>query len=110
MPDMKTLKRYVFDNFLKIGILSSTGKSKSKTNYAEEGKMRWLNNHGFLSMILSEDIHLVESAQLKKDFALPKRILVDDYAKNIQGWNNNKGIGILHTSAANSIKQLSRYV
>jgi hypothetical protein len=46
------------------------------------------------------------SASRKADFAGPGKILIDDRKDTINAWNANGGIGILHTSAANTIKQL----
>ena len=46
------------------------------------------------------------SAARKADFAGPGKILIDDRKDTIDAWNANGGIGILHTSAVNTIKQL----
>jgi len=110
LPDMNELKSFVFDNFLRIGILSSSSKKNSGTNYAEIGKRIWLEKHGFTSVIPDSYIHIVPSAQDKKKFASSDRILVDDYPKNITGWTSSGGVGILHKSAKNTIKELTPYV
>jgi hypothetical protein len=52
-------------------------------------------------------VHLIlRSAKHKKDFAGPKNILIDDRSDNIDGWVQSGGIGILHTSASNTIQKL----
>ena len=48
------------------------------------------------------------SAKNKKDFAAPNNILIDDKPSTIDSWNAAGGIGILHTSAANTISQLKK--
>ena len=40
------------------------------------------------------------------DFASPNSILIDDREDNIKGWIDAGGIGILHTSADNTINTL----
>jgi hypothetical protein len=44
----------------------------------------------------------------KQLFSDKNRILIDDLAKTIDEWNAKGGIGILHTSAADTIKQLKK--
>ena len=51
--------------------------------------------------------HLIlRSAEHKKDFASPNSILIDDREDNIKGWIDAGGIGILHTSADDTINAL----
>jgi hypothetical protein len=53
------------------------------------------------------DVKLIlRSAKHKKDFAGPKNILIDDRPDNIDGWIQSGGIGILHTSASDTIQKL----
>lgn len=54
--------------------------------------------------------HLIlRTAKNKKEFACPHCILIDDLQKNVDAWNEAGGIGILHTSADDTIKQLKKY-
>ena len=41
-------------------------------------------------------------------FAGPERILIDDMEQTINEWNKAGGVGILHTSATNTISQLKK--
>jgi 5'(3')-deoxyribonucleotidase len=41
-------------------------------------------------------------------FAAEDKILIDDMEQTIREWKNAGGIGILHTSAANTIKELKK--
>lgn len=49
---------------------------------------------------------ILKSADKKQEFASSNSILIDDREKNIEQWKNAGGIGILHTDAASTIKQL----
>ncbi|GAG55785.1 unnamed protein product, partial [marine sediment metagenome] len=44
----------------------------------------------------------------KAQYAEPNAILIDDRTKSIQPWTAAGGIGILHTSAQDSINQLKQ--
>jgi len=44
----------------------------------------------------------------KQLFSGENRILIDDLPNTIEEWNAKGGIGILHTSAANTIKELKK--
>ncbi len=44
----------------------------------------------------------------KQLFSDTNRILIDDLPNTIDEWNAKGGIGILHTSAANTIKELKK--
>ena len=49
-----------------------------------------------------------KAARFKSDFAGENKILIDDREDTIASWNAKDGIGILHTSAANTIKELKK--
>ena len=52
-------------------------------------------------------VHLIlRSAKNKKEFASPTSILIDDREDNINDWIGAGGIGILHKSAKDTIRQL----
>ena len=51
---------------------------------------------------------ILKKAELKQQLATPDAILIDDREDNIQRWNEAGGIGIHHTSAKNTIKQLQK--
>ena len=108
VPDMPQLISFVKDNFLYIKILSSTSKQAFKTNSVEDGKKLWLRHYNI--PVYNDDIILVDSAQDKQHYAIKNGILVDDYKKNVDSWISKGGIGILHTSANDTIKQLQKYV
>ena len=47
-------------------------------------------------------------AYAKQNYAAPNHILIDDRKSNIDQWISQGGIGILHTSAADTIQQLKK--
>jgi hypothetical protein len=73
---------------------------KLENNESMQGKTEWVQR-------LPNMLKLYfRSAGRKADFAGPNKILIDDRKDTIDAWNANGGIGILHTSTANTIKQL----
>jgi len=73
---------------------------KLENNESMQGKTEWVQRLSNMRKIY------FRSAQRKADFAGPNKILIDDRKDTIDSWNANGGIGILHTSTANTIKQL----
>ena len=78
-------------------ILSAPSSNPS----SEEGKLEWINKN----LTNVKEIFLVPANE-KQEFAKPKAILIDDRTSNIEQWRAKGGIGILHTSANETIKQL----
>jgi hypothetical protein len=73
---------------------------KMENNQSMQGKTEWVQRLPNMRKIY------FRSAARKADFAGPGKILIDDRKDTIDSWNANGGIGILHTSTANTIKQL----
>ncbi len=51
---------------------------------------------------------ILRSAERKQEFATPQSILIDDRKDNIDRWKEAGGIGIYHTSSADTIQQLKK--
>lgn len=51
---------------------------------------------------------LLYSRKEKQIFSAPDKILIDDMEQTINEWNKQGGIGILHTSTNNTIKELKK--
>ncbi len=51
---------------------------------------------------------ILRYAKQKQELANPESILIDDRIENINDWESAGGIGILHTSTANTISQLKK--
>lgn len=64
------------------------------------GKRLWVRNN------IPGTKLILRSAEQKQEFANPNAILIDDRPSNIEQWRAKGGIGILHTSADETIKQL----
>jgi 5'(3')-deoxyribonucleotidase len=80
-------------------ILSATGQPRYKADIQKRG---WVTEH-FGSNI---HINFVQTAAEKAKFSGPDKILIDDQMKAINPWKAAGGVGIHHTSAASTIKQL----
>jgi hypothetical protein len=99
MPDAKQLWNYVEKHNPEI--LTASGPPEYG---AADQKRRWI------PWVLGADakVNTVERSRDKAQFATPESILIDDQRKSIDPWVAAGGIGILHTSAANTIKELKK--
>ena len=76
--------------------------SPSRSNTSRLGKRLWVrNNTPGVKLTLAQ-------AYAKKNYAAPNHILIDDRKSNIDEWRAAGGIGILHTSTSNTIRQLKK--
>ena len=98
MPDGQELWRYI--KKYKPNILSAPSQDPS----SKIGKEAWLK----MNLQNSFKKAYFYNRANKKLFAGPNRILIDDMKQTIDEWNAKGGIGILHTSAANTIKELKK--
>lgn len=74
----------------------------SKNPESKEGKREWVERLDNMKNIY------FRPAKFKADFAGKNKILIDDREDTIKSWRTNGGIGILHTSAADTIEQLKQ--
>ena len=96
MPDGKKLWSYI--SKYNPEILSSP----SRQNESRVAKHEWVKRE-------IPGAHLIlRTAKNKKEFACLHCILIDDLPKNIDAWKEAGGIGILHTSTDETIKQLKK--
>ena len=94
MPDGKTYWDYI-KKYTPI-LLSSPSRSQT----SRLGKRLWVrNNMPGTKLILAQ-------AKDKQNYAQKNRILIDDRPSNIDQWRASGGIGILHISASDTIRQL----
>jgi len=94
MPDGKQLWDYIKQ--YNPDLLSAPSREES----SKMGKRIWVKRE------LPGAKLILCSADRKQEFATPNSILIDDRADNIQRWKDAGGIGIVHTSAADTIQQL----
>ena len=98
MPDGKQLWDYI--KKYKPYILTAPSLDSS----SRVGKEAWCKMH-----INGQYKKLYfKAARYKSDFADENKILIDDREDTIASWNAKGGIGIHHTSAANTIKELKK--
>lgn len=97
MPDAQVLWDFVKPYH--PNILTATGRNY-KSGKAE--KRAWVQQHlrGY------DQIITVPKSMDKAKFAAPNHILIDDRMQSIGPWRKAGGIGILHKSAIDTIKQL----
>jgi len=96
MPDGKKLWNYI--KKYNPTLLSSPSKEKTSA----EGKKIWVKRE------LSNTPLILARSFEKKKWATPTSILIDDRESNIKDWRLKDGIGILHKSASDTIKQLKQ--
>ena len=95
MPDGKTLWNYIkpYSPY----ILTAPSRDPG----SKQGKREWFEKE----LQGAKNIYF-RSASYKPEFSGKNRILIDDRKDTTDAWTANGGIGIYHTSAANTIKQL----
>ena len=94
MPDGKQLWDYIKP--YNPDLLSAPSREES----SKIGKRVWVKRE------LPGVKLILRQAERKQEFSTPNSILIDDRADNIQRWKDAGGIGIIHTSAADTIQQL----
>ena len=94
MPDGKRLWSFV--KHLNPIILSAPSREEE----SRIGKHLWIKRH------IPGTKTILTFAHNKKNHAGENHILIDDRAKNIEEWESQGGIGILHTDAFSTIAKL----
>ena len=67
-------------------------------------KVEWIKKYVDPSVV----VNCTFTGSQKAAYAMKKNVLIDDRKKNIEAWEAAGGIGILHTSAAETIEQLKK--
>ena len=102
MPDMYDLVGYVRHTGLPWEILTAAGVVNRELVVWD--KNEWIREYVSPSVVVT----CTMTGSQKGMFALEGSVLIDDRKKNIQAWEDNGGIGILHTSAEDTINQLKK--
>ena len=97
--DILAFKRYDFT----IKILSSTARVELKKTVSEH-KDKWLKDQGITYPAI-----YVPGKRLKKYYARPDRLLIDDTIANVDEWRALGGKAILHTSWKHTIEEFYNY-
>ena len=93
-PDGKQMWNYI-KNYNPIILSAPSRKDESRI-----GKHDWVKREIPGAQLI------LRTAKNKKEFACPQCILIDDLQSTVDSWIEAGGIGILHTSANDTIKQL----
>jgi len=101
MNDAMDLMRFVHGNFKNYYILTASGYTPKS---APEQKKAWIAKVFGPQM----RVEVVQKSSDKAKFADENTILVDDRMHSIGPWRDAGGVGILHTSAAQSIQELKQ--
>ena len=102
MPDAMKLWKYITK--YEVQILSACPSICKDDRAVMAGKKAWVKKH---LKPLPYKVNIVQRKE-KKNFARPNSVLIDDHVKNIKEWKSAGGIGILHKSTSNTIKQLKK--
>lgn len=100
MPGAFQLVEHVKKLGVPVEILTSPSKSDPK---CKSGKLVWARAHGF-----NFPIHF-KRAQFKHEYAEPGAVLIDDKKETIDAWNKAGGIGILHETVGETLRQLEAH-
>ena len=101
MPGMDQLIRHVKKITNHWEILTASGDLNRKVVVRD--KIEWIKEKIGPDVIVTSTI----KGKDKAVFAKPNHVLIDDRKSNIEAWEQAGGIGILHTSAENTIEQLN---
>ena len=100
MHDMYDLVGYVRHTGLPWEILTAAGTVNRELVVYD--KNEWIKEHVSPTVV----VVCTMSGSQKGGFATEGGVLIDDRQKNLDAWEANGGIGILHTSAEDTINQL----
>lgn len=102
MDDADVLMDFLFSTGFPVKILTACGYTPKD---AKEQKIQWYAEH-----YPNVECIVVSKSRDKATYAHPRSILIDDRKKSITPWNEAGGIGILHVSAEDTIRQLQEIV
>jgi len=99
LPDAMILWDYV--KKYNPNVLTATGQPAEKN---DKQKRQWIEDN----LTGYNDVFTVVASRNKSKWAWPDAILIDDREKSIIPWREKGGIGILHTSADETIDELKK--
>jgi hypothetical protein len=100
LEDARYLVTYLRSLGLPLEILSATGPPEYG---AKSQKVRWVRDH-----FGNIKVNTVRRAPEKAEYACEKCILIDDMEYAIEPFEKAGGIGILHTTAKNTINKIKK--
>jgi hypothetical protein len=116
MPDYYLLWNNisVYHPYILTAVPHGDGKnppSETSQRFAREGKWEWNEKYTHVPRerfhcVMRE--HKANYATSIKNGQIVSNILIDDLDDNIREWSQNRGIGILHKNAVDTLRQLNR--
>jgi len=109
MPDARKLWGFIskYNPFILTAIPRSGRGPISKR--AADDKKKWMKKHFGVPENRVYAVSRVDKAQFAKDGRDGRpNLLIDDHAKNIQAFTKIGGLGIVHTSASNTIAEMKK--
>ena len=103
MPGMELLVNYLKNTGIHWEILTASGAINRPVVVRD--KTIWVNKHIHPKPIVTSTLRGADKAV----YARPSHILIDDRKSNIDAWTKAGGIGILHTTAENTIEELKSH-
>ena len=100
MVDMYDLLAYIKHTGVDWEILTAAGLVNRELVVYD--KKYWVDKYVDPSVV----VNCTFTGSQKAAYALPGNVLIDDRAKNIEAWEEAGGIGIIHTSAKETIEKL----
>ena len=100
MVDMYDLIAYIKHTGINWEILTAAGVVNRELVVYD--KKSWIKKYVSPSVV----VNCTFTGAQKSAYALKNNVLIDDRPKNIEAWEKAGGIGIIHTSAADTISQL----
>ena len=100
MVDMYDLIAYIKHTNVPWEILTAAGVVNRELVVYD--KKAWIDKYVDPSVV----VNCTFTGSQKAAYARKRNVLIDDRPKNIRAWEDAGGIGIIHTSAADTIKQL----
>ena len=104
LPDASLLIEYLKNQELPVEILSSTGRPENHEEVSRQ-KTVWLCAHG-----IPFKGNFVPGKELKKNFASPTSLIIDDTLSVIDDWKEAGGPAIHHKNARDTIVMLKFYL
>ena len=111
MPDAKRLWEFIGRQKPEPFILTATPREGRGpiSERAAKDKTKWMRKHFGVKEARVYAVKRIDKAKFAKDGRDGRpNVLIDDHIKNIKQFQSKGGIGIHHTSAANTIKELRK--
>lgn len=104
MPDAARLIEFLRKAPVPTQILSSTAREDSHDEISKQ-KMIWLQTHG-----ITFTPNFVPGKRLKKNYAKPDAIIIDDTESVVDKWIDAGGLAVWHKNADSTLAILKMYI